>query len=258
MIYLIIILLLVFIIYNFFNKNLELFQNPKKKIFILWFQGFKNAPIVVKKCLNSWKKNNPEWEIIELDNSNLKNYVDVDYLTKGKKISKAALSDIVRISLLKKYGGVWVDATTYCTKPLNEWLSKYNKEGFFGFERKHNGKLLTSWFLYGEKENYIINEWEREVINYWKNHNKTNNYYWFHKLFTKKYQKDKKFKEIWDNVPKFSAVEPHKFTFRRMNRKITEDYKSHIDGKKSPLYKLSHHIKKIKKGTCGEYILNLK
>jgi len=256
MIYLIIILVL--IIYNFFYTNLELFQNPKKKIFILWFQGFKNAPLVVKKCLNSWKKNNPEWEIIELDNSNLKKYINIDYLTTGKQISKAALSDIIRISLLKKYGGIWVDATTYCMKPLNEWLCKYNKEGFFGFERKHKGKILSSWFLYGEKDNYIVNEWEKEVINYWKNHNKADNYFWFHKLFTKKYQKDKKFKEIWDKVPKLSASGPHKFTNNKMKIPINEEYKRYIDEKKTPLYKLSHHNRKIIKGSCGEYILNLK
>ena len=74
----------------------------------------------------------------------------------GKAITYAAKSDFVRICILKKYGGLWVDATTYCTIPLDDWLEKYIQSGFFSFnlETRPKGqpdRLLSSYFLYGER-----------------------------------------------------------------------------------------------------------
>jgi mannosyltransferase OCH1-like enzyme len=62
-----------------------------KTIFILWFQGFDNAPIIVKKCVDSWKHYNPDWNIILLDHTNLCKYIDLDfYYVLNKKILKNA------------------------------------------------------------------------------------------------------------------------------------------------------------------------
>ena len=49
-----------------------------KTIFIYWAQEFKNAPMVVKKCLLSWKLKNPSWNIIELDYKNLNEYINIE------------------------------------------------------------------------------------------------------------------------------------------------------------------------------------
>ena len=49
-----------------------------KTIYILWFQGFDNAPEIVKKCVQSWKYYNPDWTIILLDNTNLNNYITLE------------------------------------------------------------------------------------------------------------------------------------------------------------------------------------
>ena len=43
----------------------------------MWGQGFINAPKIVQTCLLTWKKHNPTWHIIELDNSNLSQYIDL-------------------------------------------------------------------------------------------------------------------------------------------------------------------------------------
>lgn len=90
-----------------------------KTLYVLWFQGFENAPQVPRGCLVTWKYHNPDWDIIVLDENNLKEYVDVEsYLDLGKmNISKTGLSDIIRILLLKKHGGLWVDSTVFCNAP---------------------------------------------------------------------------------------------------------------------------------------------
>ena len=158
----------------------------KKVIFIYWAQKFINAPIVVKKCLLSWKLKNPTWEIIELNDDNLSEYINIEEEIpdiQKKDIHKCHYADIVRIFLLEKYGGVWCDATTYCNKSLDDWLDKNISTGFFGFDKPREDKLLSSWFLYSEENNYIIQKWKEKTILYWKNHNKMHHYFWFHYLF---------------------------------------------------------------------------
>jgi len=143
---------------------------------------------------------------------------------------------------LKKYGGVWVDATTLCNKSLDEWLPEYITHGFFGFRNPGPDRLLSSWFLYGEPDNYIVTKWFDRVKIYWTRHNEAHQYFWFHgTIFRNMYKNDVKFKYIWNNVPKFSADLPH-YLLNRFLKVLESNDNNHIKQKISPLYKLSHKI----------------
>ena len=48
-------------------------------------------------------------------------------------IPPAAESDLLRLYLLNKYGGVWVDSTNLCRRPLDDWLPSAARQGFFAF-----------------------------------------------------------------------------------------------------------------------------
>jgi hypothetical protein len=222
-------------------------MNITKNIYILWFQGFDNAPDVVKQCVNSWKYHNPDWNVILLDDTNLNTYVET-YISNNfsKNKYKTALSDVVRIVLLKLYGGLWVDSTTFCNKPLNDWLPNYINEGFFAFDKPGADRLLSSWFIYADKDNYILDKWFHSAINYYNKYNKFNDaphtYFWFHYLFGDLYSSDITFKEMWDKVPKLSAnrMGPHYLQENGLFKNITTKTKTEIDAKITPLYKLSH------------------
>lgn len=252
--------------YNLISKELldayysaKIFHNSKH-IFMLWFQGFENAPFVVKKCLKSWKMKNPSWKIIELNSNNLLEYIDLNEEIinfKNKKIEYAALSDIIRLTILNKYGGLWVDATTFCIKPLDDWLNKYNKLGFWCFDKPNKDYLISSWFIFSERNNYIINKWYLEMINYWNKSDKMDNYFWVHNLFGKLYNSDEKFKKIWNDVNKISAVGPHYFVpyENSYSNKMTCQSKSHIDNSQTPLFKLNKDLQ-ISNHSSINYLLN--
>jgi hypothetical protein len=87
-------------------------------------------PQLVKLCNKSVKKYIPK-DIAELHficKDNLANYLDVpDYIWKKHeegKISTAHFSDYIRVSLLAKYGGLWLDATIFVTSDLTPGLDK--------------------------------------------------------------------------------------------------------------------------------------
>ena len=45
---------------------------------MLWYQGLDRAPLVVKKCVESWIRENPGWDVVVLDAESLKRYVTPD------------------------------------------------------------------------------------------------------------------------------------------------------------------------------------
>ncbi len=258
-------------------------QNSKvpKIIWILWFQGFDNAPYVVKKCLASWKKYNPDWKINLLEEANISEYINLNELV-GKnvqEITKQALSDVLRINLLEKYGGVWTDATCFCNKPLDEWLSSYMGSGFFAFRNPENDRPISSWFLASAKNCQLTSKYCEIVNNYWDRNRFTNQnnrigrfasthfenriklsdykskrfrklffaikilkmfpYFWFHYLFAKTIEKDKASKELWGSAKKYSADIPHKLLSSGLFKPLSDELKHTIDTREDPLYKLT-------------------
>jgi len=117
---------------------------------------------VVTKCINSWKKYNPEYTVNVVTPSNLRQYIDFDVKSIKFNDSPARESDIIRLNILAKYGGVWCDASTLMTRPFDfmtnsnhefvgYYVDHYNTnhkypciEGWF-FATVPNGKLATKW-----------------------------------------------------------------------------------------------------------------
>lgn len=206
-------------------------------LYILWFQGFHSAPEVVKWCVASWKHYNPTWNIILLDNTNLHKYVDLSKVTYDKDIKLCHLADIVRMLLLRDYGGLWVDATSFCHKPLDDWLPSYTTSGFFAFDKPYSYLMLSNWFLYAEKNHPLITQWCEETLYYYQVNGKAHTYFLHHYLFEQLYNTDVAFQHEWDKVPKLSGAIPHTLTipdfFKTTGRKD-------IDSKRVPVYKLSY------------------
>ena|SRR5687768_15223183 len=143
-------------------------------IWMLWFQGFDQAPEIVQLCVRSWKVRNPTWQVIQLSNANLTDYVHPDELAllRSMGLPPQKLANLIRIYLISRHGGVWADATCFCCKPLDNWLPDYMASGFFayrfhadawlrGYRRpaifalrtKAGDKIVANWFLAAVKGN---------------------------------------------------------------------------------------------------------
>lgn len=118
---------------NFISEYAPQESVPKKvfkiaPIWVCWFQGEENAPVLVKKCIESIKKNANGHDVITISDANIGEYVDIPEIVVGAAnrniISKTGYSDIVRSALLATYGGLWIDATFFITKKIpNEYFS---------------------------------------------------------------------------------------------------------------------------------------
>lgn len=101
-----------------------------KIIHYCWFGG-NPKPKLADKCIASWKKYCPGWEIIEWNESNFD--VDQNGYTKMciEQKKYAFLSDYVRLKVVAEHGGVYFDTDVELLKPIDALLEM---EGFFGFE----------------------------------------------------------------------------------------------------------------------------
>lgn len=178
-----------------------------RKIWMYWAQGWESAPPLVLLCRDSWIEKNPGWEVVVLDESNINDYATVAIARNGKNIPHAAYSDIVRMQLLAQHGGVWADATLLCAAPLDSWLPRVLKEGFFAFEKSKT--TLASWFLVAEEGNTLIRRWNDSTIRYWRTASEPGRYFWLHYLFEYLLLLEPSVRRIWEGIPKISSKEPY-------------------------------------------------
>ena len=135
-----------------------------KKLFLYWHQGWHNAPDLVKRCATTWREHNPTWDIHFLDAQTLKGKVKLPPAAKKLNLPLPALSNVIRICLLKKYGGVWADATLWCVRPLDDWIQAVcDPNGFFAYDKPGPGRPISSWFLAASTDCRMVDIWHLAV-----------------------------------------------------------------------------------------------
>lgn len=225
-------------------------------IWICWLQGIEQSPEIVRACLHSVKENCKGKEIIFLDENNLDDFINLpDYIiSKWKQgiISNAQFSDIVRADLLTSFGGIWIDATVFLTAPLEKYIDDAD---LFAFRTTFNDSkeapiLISSWFLSSKKNNPIITETRRLLLEYWKEHNVLVNYYLFHLFFS---MVARSFPSEWKNVPRQTNGNSHLLQFR-LNEEYKEKEFLHLC-KLTNIHKLTYKDVQYSKGTYSNFLI---
>lgn len=101
-------------------------SDKRNKIWMCWWQGLDSAPEIVKACVESVRRNAGDREVIIITDKNVSDYVKlpswiIKKINEGI-ITRTNLSDLLRLSLLASYGGVWLDSTFYCVGSLDKSL----------------------------------------------------------------------------------------------------------------------------------------
>ena len=121
-----------------------------KKIHYCWFGG-KEKPELMKKCIESWKKYCPDYEIIEWNetnfDTNINNYVKEAYEHKRY----AFVADFARLWVVNKYGGIYLDTDVELIKNIDDVLQY---KAFFASE--DNICINTGLGFGSEKKNKIL------------------------------------------------------------------------------------------------------
>lgn len=108
-----------------------------KVIHYCWF-GHGKMPELANKCIESWKKFLPDYEIKEWNESNFDVKI-IPYTAEAYRAKKYAfVSDYARFWILYKFGGLYFDTDVEVIKPMDNIISQ---GPFMGFE--NNGATTT-------------------------------------------------------------------------------------------------------------------
>lgn len=235
-------------------------QKYSNKIWTCWLQGIENAPEIVKKCNQTLIERFPDREVIVITAENFADYIEVPdwFLDKWKKgiIDNTKFSNLIRLELLIKYGGLWIDSTVYCsTSDVPDYIFD---EPLFMYSENALGDIRcgATWLISACSNNNILRATRDAYLEYWKNENELIEYFvitFCIRMAVEKYPEEWQammtvpaktegilFKylfepyneQIWKNIKELTPI--HKLSFKEGadNYKIENTfYKALIDGK---------------------------
>lgn len=123
-----------------------------RTIHYFWF-GKKQKSELIERCISSWKRYSPGYEIIEWNEDSFDVYSS-RYSAQAYESGKYAfVSDFARLKVLYEYGGFYLDTDVELLKCLDELR---NQEAFMGFEP---GNLVSPGCIIGaQARNEFIGE----------------------------------------------------------------------------------------------------
>lgn len=181
-----------------YRKTLESFDKgydnslprvSSSKVWICWLQGMEKAPTVVKRCYESVRDNLTDREVVLITAENMNQFVQFpDYiLEKWKRgiITHTHLTDLLRLELLIKYGGMWLDATVLCTEKEKNIPRYFFDSDLFFFQSLKPGRdgealYISSWLMSAKTNNKILMAAQKMCYEYWKTNNSMDDYFLLH------------------------------------------------------------------------------
>lgn len=166
-------------------------------------------PPVVRACLAALKANNPGARVHELSDANVGAYVDVpEDLVARLDGDRARFSDLLRMLLLEKFGGIWVEATCYVSEPLRPRIDAALAQGG-AFAFNYTGPFISNWFLAARPDSYVLHLWRAAALLWWELRGELIDDFLHHHLFEMLHHLDERFRAEWDAGRRLNAKPPH-------------------------------------------------
>lgn len=223
-------------------------HESSNKVWICWFQGMENAPKLVQKCYQSVKENMPNREIIVLTTDNIKDYITFpDYIMEKWKsgvITHTHMTDLLRIELLIKYGGMWLDATFFCSS--GKIAPYFFDSDLFFYQCLKPGRdghctYMSSWLMSAKTYNKILMATQFLCYEYWKENDSMVDYFLLHNFMSVVLDY---YPEDWNKIVPRDNATPHELLLR-----LFEPYDEKIwtaIREQTPFHKLSYKFEKEK------------
>lgn len=197
-----------------YNGWEKLYHKESRTIWIFWWQGMEQAPQIVQRCYASIVEHlAKDWNIVLLTELNFREYADfpqciLEKLNKGI-ITLTHFSDLLRLELLIRHGGLWLDATVFCTN--SEIPQSILKSDLFVYQTQKpgaDGKAMTmsSWMMWARSNNNILLLTQKLLYKYWEKNTYLVDYFLLHHFFAISCEH---FEEEARKIPPFDNSIPH-------------------------------------------------
>ncbi len=244
-----------FIILLYFYKKQQQHIQTNEIPKIIWaYWDTDEIPEIVKLSIQSWKKTSPQYKIKLMNKKNIESIISLP--ENWKTLPAFRQSDIIRLRLLEKYGGVWIDASTILLENLDKFISKNNLTLFITPSSSFENPVFENWFISAPPNHNVITLWIEEVLVALQNNQKYINnssnyskqpirniyYHICHLALRNIYERNKELfdgAKIYDskktafyyqlNSPNLKYLFKNKFDKKKLMIKLTKKHRKYID-----------------------------
>lgn len=108
-----------------YKDDHEIGENtPGAPIWVCWWDGIDDAPDLIQRCIRSVVEHAAKHPVYIVDKVSYSQYLEIpqcilESVKKGS-MSLTNLADYIRVALIAKHGGLWIDATVFVTCNIPE------------------------------------------------------------------------------------------------------------------------------------------
>jgi hypothetical protein len=162
-------------------------------------------PPIVRACYNSLLRYSSGFKVTMIDKNNFKDFVSIpDHVlekVKNKTMTITHFSNIIRMSFLVKYGGLWFDSTILVTRKI-----QLEKVPFFSIKWEFGGddvpkRRWTGNCIGGPKDNPLFQFVREFLCEYWKKYDEMIDYFLYDYSIATAYNAVPTIRNIIDNAP---------------------------------------------------------
>lgn len=153
-------------------------------IWIFWWQGEEDAPELVQLCIKSIRENSGKHVVHVVTKDNYAQFTNISshiiQKLEDEIISLTHFSDVLRMNLLATNGGLWLDATIFCAKKIEDFV--FEKPIYTGRNSRGDYKNISNWNwtiygIAGWKHNTLFQVISKLLDVYWEENNYLVEYY---------------------------------------------------------------------------------
>lgn len=183
-------------------------QVENAPIWVCWWTGEESAPPLVKQCIKSIRANAGNHPVNLITQENVFQYLDIPAhildRVRDKTMCIANFSDYLRFDLLARYGGLWLDATIYCSQRLPE--AYFGMPVFTCKSQTVNSRYISDYrwtsFCFGGWRGNVLFRFFRDAFDhYWTTESKSVDYLLVDYLIDIAYRRIPSVKQWLDYVP---------------------------------------------------------
>lgn len=179
-------------------------------IYLYWAQGFATAPEVVRLCHRRMLDHAGD-RVLELDDAGMNALVAVPDDIADRDIAPTHRSDLLRLQLLSRYGGSWLDATCLVLADPGPELDRLRRaSGWFAFGKRRT--TLATWLMTSTPGHELPRMLYEALLCYWRHHERLSHYFALHYIFEALTRLDERFGALWAQTPRLPFNGP--FAFR--------------------------------------------
>ena len=194
--------------YDYYRPLAEDEERNRNHIWICWWQGLENAPEIVRLCIESIRRNAKNHEVTLITDNNYNDYVHFPSWVEQKRdegiISKTHFSDLLRLSLLAEHGGMWLDATFFCTSTEIEDYFKYPVWSVKRPDYLHlsvaSGNFANYALACDYEHRWVFATFRDYFLHYWETNNSLIDYLTLDYLIVLAQRKDERIMELFEDI----------------------------------------------------------